>query len=342
MGTWLFVDSCLFVQQLCVGFYQLSRLRALVKDGYPRWVFLWMHGMGILLFFNISPLMLICDRCLRTECGLTGANHDFHVEYASLFSVQQDAALYVVWSHVYLVLCVSWDLITVLLYVLKIYKVTASIKSAGSAVQQRLDDVHLSLQRVLLLTVSHTLALLIVFFIRYYSISSVSVEWREVVFMAVAIPLSMIFAMSMYLMQEHNTKEYTSFLKLVIIFKLHWVCCAWRHTVPRQLAVYSIEAELKKHIDGEATNTRSASKSSERAGDETPNDIFVGSGTANGDGTERKMEESQTEPHIAVSVLSGTNDTKTSTTTTSRTTTLEIQQHRIENREFWNNLRGDS
>ena len=36
---------------------------------------------------------------------------------------------------------------------------------------------------------------------------------------------------SMYLMMDHNKKQYLKFLRIIYIFKLHWICLCWRHFV---------------------------------------------------------------------------------------------------------------
>ena len=42
-------------------------------------------------------------------------------------------------------------------------------------------------------------------------------------------------SISMFLMMDHNTCEYTKFLKLIKRLRLNWICCYWRHIVNDQL-----------------------------------------------------------------------------------------------------------
>ena len=59
------------------------------------------------------------------------------------------------------------------------------------------------------------------------------------VLVAFAGPVIVSFAM--YLMIEHNNKDYIKFLKVIRCLRLHWICLCWRNLVIQQIEQYENE-----------------------------------------------------------------------------------------------------
>ena len=83
-------------------------------------------------------------------------------------------------------------------------------------------------------SILHTVLILNLF---YWVISG----WINVVSFAFNAGVPVVFSLSMFLMQDHNTTEYIVFLRILIRFKLFWCCCCCGRMVGEQYQFLATE-----------------------------------------------------------------------------------------------------
>ena len=207
---------CPFV---CVEWFQISRLyycfsadKVHSTKGYPRCVFIimliWLFFaciLGIVTYGFLSPTI---------ECYLRGGDavvvmwnipDSFGYNFDILFFVD-------------IVLFLAMDLMTVLLYWCKIHSFAKYRAEKYRASYQRVQSV---LHRVLILTFFYQISGFWLYTIGLMADSMLGVS-STVVTMAV---LSMILSISVFLMEDHNTKEYLGFLRFLRGLRLYLCCC---------------------------------------------------------------------------------------------------------------------
>ena len=257
-ATMHYIDElCLFMESICdyigsalqifVGLYQLNRLYYCFADknvsgGYPKWLFYAMGTFGILYLLALFPYILWDQR--NVTCGLTD-KYEYHVVYQG-WGYRISIICYAIISVLYLI----WDLITLLLFVLKRRSLTrpSSAKSLFLVI-----GIKRNMTRIVILTIFYMV-------IRSLSMAWYSLleynnydafwHWREQYYAGNVFYLlsSTTMSYAVYLMEPHNSREYGLFLKRLICLKIHWFCCCYRPDVikqreyflPKYQAVYNI------------------------------------------------------------------------------------------------------
>ena len=256
--TWYIGDLCLAVGGIGTGFYQLARLKycfgakissSVFDNGYPLGLFTAMNIIGILLFLNIAIFLFFCPSCPRTECALNEKG-EFHVEYVQLMNIEYST----IWRHIYLVVYLLWDVVTLSLYVSKIRALTANLKAMPDNEQslQSIKSVLNQLHKIMICTLFYELVGVTVFFVRNWAPSA----WQEVIHNVVELPVAMSYSYACYLMMDHNEAAYSSFLKVVAFCKLNYLCCCYRRVVTDTvLRVQTKAIDPAKHVDQEPPDT---------------------------------------------------------------------------------------
>lgn len=232
------------LQFLSMGFYQLSRLYYCFSShqvhsdkGYPLWVFMIMAIFGLMLLVSWAVCYTVIDT-LTTNCGFRYESDDRslyffwnHKEHSVLFDNEKSSDIYSLWISLHGACAQIWDVITLLLYSYKIWKFTKLYKCKDSGIWRKILSI---LYRIVIITVFYQLCLL--FCVLSHRVESALWENDVVLGNAVLmVLLSIILSFSMYLMMEHNTKEYIEFLYFLRRFKLNFCCCCCRHIVDQQL-----------------------------------------------------------------------------------------------------------
>ena len=239
---WLSVNT----MALSMGFYQLSRLHYCFANsqvhsdkGYPKWLFILMYTIGILISINhIASIEFVKDSYIfLSKCGI---NNKFQFYSHGLDLVNTNVpSLYTVGVG----LCFfGWDLFTLYLYILKI-RTFRVYKDDAPNVYKRIKSI---LQKIFILTVLYQLSGVIFVGLigLYFFVIDTDIIRIQLMPMLSSSCMSLIFSVSMYLMMDHNVKHYVRFLKIVQRLRLNYLCCKWRHFVLEQLA------ELDKDVQG--------------------------------------------------------------------------------------------
>ena len=221
-------------QSVFMGMYQLSRLyycfsrdQIYSDRGYPKYVFIIMFGVGIL--FLLHDLEMPLEQGVTINCGLNG-----EVEYKELrkpwyFIGGNDAIYFHICSWI---IYLSWDFGTLLLYIFKIRSLNNK-----DVINQRVLNI---MYRICILTV-------------FYEIGTLITWWISFVFTSSYINPTICLSISMYLMMEHNDKEYGKFIAIVYRFNLHYLCCCYRHIIVNQVREM-MEITAAQQRDCDTTN----------------------------------------------------------------------------------------
>ena len=244
-----------YLQFLSMGFYQLSRLyysfansQVHSDKGYPKWVFIVMLIVPIVIMFifSISNMFTV----LNSDCGI---NSDF--EYFSYPIKNPDETLTILagfaaaWSYV------IWDVITMLLYMFKI-RMFKIYKTTEPIVYKRILSI---LYKIAIITLFYDICSLIggiLLFIAYLVI--VDATWFGFIWTLAVYCGTLLYSVSMLLMMDYNAVLYYRFLRYIYKLKLYLCCCCCRHMVIEQLDaldadVQSFSIDEKKKVDRKKT-----------------------------------------------------------------------------------------
>ena len=259
---------CMNIQFLSMGLYQLARLYYCFANdqihsnkGYPKWVFIVMVIIGVIVIINLNiSYIFIVASLMKRECGYSNR---FEYYYRPVF--HYFAGVYP-WHYGTLLILLSWDAVTLLLYVWKIKTfthITTSRRASDSDLKKQEHDtaVHSRIMSIL-----HKIAILTLFyqFVTLFGMVFINtlhviignepmIYWILSHFMNGVLSFSL--SVSMYLMMEHNKNEYVKFLRAVYYVRLYWLCCCCGHIVNDQLHELDDNIiELKNHVSGNANS----------------------------------------------------------------------------------------
>ena len=219
-------------QAVLMGFYQLSRLyycfsktQVYSNKGYSSWVFILMVIIGILLLINWPLANLFSGvLILKSKCGIDKHGQFYYISHKKL--VFEGAFI---WPGLVIISYLSWDVLTLILYVSKIISFKR-YKEINLVIYKRILFI---LYKIVILTLFYEIISLLtsVIFILVVAMTS------DTIFRIVTSVISDInivaVCYAMYLMMDHNVKEYTRFLKMIKRLKLYFFCC--KHMVNNQL-----------------------------------------------------------------------------------------------------------
>ena len=223
----------------CMGFYQLSRIyycfsqsKVYSNKGYPDWLFVLMHAVGVVVLANVLIAMSL--EYIPSSCGIDD-EYVFQVQYID-YATHSDSERF--WALYFggIMLCyLCWDIATFLMYLLKLWSFRR-YKTQNAAIYQRIVSI---LHRVVVTTILYEVTVAAV------TVVAVSIfanrcrfcrgHSRALVLDLLGALSSMIYAYAMFLTLSHNTPHYVRFLRLVRRLRLSYICCGGRHMVVEQL-----------------------------------------------------------------------------------------------------------
>lgn len=219
-------------QAIFMGFYQLDRLsycfaqhRVYSAKGYPKWLFTMMNLFGIILFIVLIILSIISYVYDIKHCGLDINDNLnwFYVSRGANWPLKDMKVPLVILYGLYS----FWDLMTLILYASKVYMMTfRKYKNENVKVYNR---IMLILNRILILTILYQIFFLSQATFEYFArVSALAAENESVMtqlYFCIGAIVSISWSLSMYLMQEHNTKSYKQFLYLLDALKFDYIFC---------------------------------------------------------------------------------------------------------------------
>ena len=234
--------SSIGIQAAFMGFYQLDRLsycfsqsQVYSNKGYPKSVFIVMNGFGVIFVI----LMLIWPWLFQ------GPSRNCYIDNTLTFHYTIDIKDRIIhhrggssdsfyWSFITAGFY-AWDLITLLLYVNKVI-LFRKYKDTNIDIHRRIMSI---LYKVLILT-----ELYAVFAIGNVVLLLVDGYHENAFVDYVVYPLSIellciSMCYSMYLMQNHNNKEYVVFIR--------YICCCCQGFVSRDLLLYNLDNQMEKN-----------------------------------------------------------------------------------------------
>ena len=230
------------VMFLSMGFYQLSRLHYCFANsqihsdkGYPKWLFNIMYIFAILMVINLIVVLEIGgdgDIVWHTFNSKCGINDKLQFYYQPIDIISSNVTLFP-YAHVSILCFFFWDLFTLSLYIFKIRSFRI-YKDKNPSVYKRIKSI---LQKIFILTMLYQLTALIYVVMVFFGFIGLKVIETIVSIMALFLTgiFPLIFSLSMYLMMDHNVKQYIRFLKIVQFLKLNYLCCKWSYFVLEQL-----------------------------------------------------------------------------------------------------------
>lgn len=232
------VQAAATFQFLFMQYFQLSRLhycfseqQVRSRNGYPRWVFVLIgSGSSISIVLYIASTVM---RTFRTDCGTVGTSF---IEGARHLMFEFDIML----SLCSIISLCGFEVFTAFLYWHKIQSIMRCDQCKNSpqspvtiAVRRNIQSI---LHRVLIMTLFYMIGTSIIYMVSFTFSAFVPV----------------IYSLSMFLMQDHNTKEYVYFLRTVIRWKLYLCCCCYGRIIQEQYQALSAENQLKSYQNNEA------------------------------------------------------------------------------------------
>ena len=225
-----------FIQPIFLGFYQLSRLYyCFAKDqvhstkGYPNWLFITMYIFGIFIIINVI-IYIFFEIEHPIHCGLNHGGYKFKTSQ----SVSLSSFVRLIWFLVYVILFIFWDLFTFALY---LYKVRSfrKYKAENKIIYNRILSI---LYRIMILTLFYQIMSVFISILIVIVLETVYYENYEEIGLILNEMLSLLpsilFCYTMYLMMDHNTMEYTSFIKCIYFTKFHWICFCFKGIISHQ------------------------------------------------------------------------------------------------------------
>ena len=230
----LFVWISIMVMAISMGFYQLSRLHYCFANsqihsdkGYSKCVFITMYTIGVFIAMNyMIAIEFVGGHFFLSKCGINGKFEYYHREYKLIHTSVSSLYMMVIGGIFF-----SWDLFTLYLYILKI-RTFRVYKDTNPPVYKRIKSI---LQKIYILTMFYqitgiiSMTLTIMLTVLDLSMIQLILQRVNVYFMIC------VMSAAMYLMMDHNVKEYLRFLKVIRFLRLNYLCCGWRHFVLEQL-----------------------------------------------------------------------------------------------------------
>ena len=248
-------------QGTSIGIYQLSRLyycfaqeKVHNNNGYPRWLFIIMYtiGFGIMINATIVPWILFYDK-YKLECGINNQYQYYQTELKYSWSAA-------IWSYILLACFIIWDMMTLLLYSIKVIqfrfefnlrsKQDQDQKTSSEATVERIMSI---LNRILVLTMLYEIPWVI-----YIAMKWIPYDTHWVLNVLLFINYFIVIFMmsySVFLMQSHNTKEYEKFLSILYERKLYYIgCCCFGNMIKNDL--YSLNSMNSSIVDTKEIETK--------------------------------------------------------------------------------------
>ena len=234
--TWYIRHITLMLQPIFMGFYQLSRLyycfsqnQVYSDKGYPSYLFIVMFIIGAALFL-LTVEYPIAMHGFPTKCGwIHNDNYQFiqYTEKIESFKVNDYGGIIILAASVLIYL--SWDLVTLSLYINKI-KGFKKFKSMNLIIFKRILDI---MYRVCVLTLFYQIGVVVSTVPLVISSIIVFPAWLSILLGSFP---TIFISLSMFLMLEHNTKEYGHFLRAIYRIKLYYLCCCYRRYIIESIA----------------------------------------------------------------------------------------------------------
>ena len=237
-SEWMAI-SCMTLQALFMGFYQLSRLYYCFSNdkihsnkGYPKCLFLIMYTTGIIIgLINILP-----SDSLRANCGINSKSLTYHYEQYPVNILQKlDSTTLakmtaVVWA--------LWDLLTLFLYLVKMISFRR-YKTSQPKIYRRITSI---LFKIFILTVFYEITTIMSIVLMVYDGLFVISQLGRLLY-------SSSFSFAMFLMMDYNKEQYKIFLNCVYCMKCNYMCCCWKEIVIDQIQELSEDTAMLEMSD---------------------------------------------------------------------------------------------
>ena len=229
------------MQFLMMGCYQLSRVYYCFANeqihsnkGYPRWLFITMYITGVLLCTNvlISGTFFLPQGVFVYDCGFTN-NLQFY--YYPIKYSHRNAVEILIWFVIAGIGYLLWDLFILFMYICKMIQFRRFQNDSAelTIVYKRIMN---NLNKIAILTLFYEITG--VYMLITIAIFVIIFKDQLVVDIVRAITTcgpSLAVSYSMYLMMDHNKKQYVMFLEYIHKLRLYWLCCCCGHLVLDQL-----------------------------------------------------------------------------------------------------------
>lgn len=237
--------SSIVSQIVFMGFYQLSRIyycfsqsQVYSKKGYPNCLFIIMFIIGVLVAVNVWFYAWIWMGP-NSKCGI---NNKYQYFFEPIITMKSDSyeSITSIWQSVSLSVYLIWDIITLLLYVMKVYSFR-KYKPQNIKVYNRIMSI---LANILILTLCYQFSICLATAIgifRNLSADNDTLIVLRTVYHMFLISSSTITNYSMFLMQRHNANEYEAFLKILWKLRIHYICCCCRSIIDDVLVMDKME-----------------------------------------------------------------------------------------------------
>ena len=249
--AWYLFGLFTFYQPLFMGFYQISRLyycfartQVYSDKGYPKWLYTIMFGSEIISLFMV-PSFLLFTSAKRDVCGIN-AKWQSYVHYYRFPTENEDSRKwYLICLAIGCIKYLIWDITTLLLYVCKIrsFKKYRPENVDGNQNKKIHDRIACVMNRIVIMTLFYQImaaVLGVVVIVMNIYFFRVPIEWIA------GCVMSFCYSVSMYLMLDHNTKEYVQFLRGLKAVQMQYICfCGCGSVIISQLSMLDTKSDEK-------------------------------------------------------------------------------------------------
>merc|ERR1712062_693453 len=176
---------------------------------------------------------------ITLECSWN-EDHDLYIKETTIIRIFVNIHSKTIWRFfvINFVVYTIWDLVTLTLFVWKLRSLSINVseKLASNPVFMK---IRRNMHRIIVLAIMYEipfLLYLVLYAVRGYLLDDVEQRlfWIAFVVTGTHRTFLVINSLSMFLMQQHNSKEYGTFLKWIVRLKLHFCCCCYRRSVVKQ------------------------------------------------------------------------------------------------------------
>eukprot|EP01084_Bolivina_argentea_P147491 258038_1 len=250
-GFCLFSDklstTAISLQACFTGFYRLSKLYSCFSKnqlysskGYSNIIFVIMYSFGTILLLH----------ALIAPWFVTKINRFCTMNTSAEFIVDNDDNHYIMWTITIFICYLLWDLCILLLYGMKIKSFDVSNWRSGTIHIEVHSKIMYILNKIAILTVFYELwnVLSIVMSIVIVIYSQQTLKAQHLIALQVCWHLGFMLAsvtmnIAMFLMEEHNTKEYVQFIRILHKYHLCRICPGFHSVI-----MYEVKRDLEENL----------------------------------------------------------------------------------------------
>ena len=245
-GEWICI-SCMTLQALVMGFYQLSRLYHCFSNdkihsnkGYPRSLFIVMYTLGLILGLVgiIKNSFTSARDDFRAKCGVNIGDLNYYYKQYNMNIFNIDGQ---VLKNIISVSWFGWDVSTLFLYIFKMMSFKR-YRGTQPEIYRRITSI---LFKIFILTIFYEITSAVSIVLILSDRLFIFEQFGRLLY-------SVSFSFAMFLMMDYNKEQYKVFLSSILYVKCNVLCCCWRKIVVDQIDELTEDTKILEVDDGDS------------------------------------------------------------------------------------------